>query len=75
MVQYTLDIRMLRPDVSEYLASSGQMNDWLPEQGDMYVRDFNDDDEANAWNRRLLTQLHSVFTDEPFYLFYLTPTP
>ena len=69
-MEYLLDLRMLRPDVYEYIVESHTLDDWVQDSYAVYQCNFDSNEDANAWNTSLSDNLHKRFSDEPFYLFY-----
>ena len=69
-MRFCLDMRMVRPNVSQFVVDQGSIEDWDVMADGMYTYDFQDQESAYAWNNRFKTYLNTAFADEPMYLFY-----
>lgn len=76
MVEYTLNISMLRPEVLDYICQSGLLDDpvcWKEtEFADVFIHEFRDVSVAEEWNTCFSNDVSETFSDRPFYLFYIS---
>lgn len=76
MVEYTLDLRMLRPEVLDYVSHAGLLDQpvrWKEsEESEVYTYEFPDVTQAEEWNSDFADDVFNSFSDRPFYLFYIS---
>lgn len=67
---FFIDVRMLRPDVVEFIQAETLLENWTCAVNGIYMFDFASQDEADTWNSHFEQVLYTAYPDHPMYLFY-----
>ena len=71
MIDYIVDLRMVRPEVNEYVRSACMLEGWHEtDVTDVFTCGFPNDMRAVEWDASFQSAIADKFGDRPFYLFY-----